>query len=327
MDQLNQYLTQKYSPYYIPGSGSGDILMWGTTRDSQIIPGFLSLNVGVDYDPLSPNPNLTKGMITDTLNQSYADFDGNSPFAAFFRIFRLLSYRADLPCIFIAYPTLPAYSDDQWEKTLEAYPLEDVRFYVWNLKEPKAKFLTGKELKNEIYSILDVNFQDQGTGKEKNKSIHDYFHYWSRCFLSAHIRKQDCDGILFDKSGTNCSLIEIKRSSNPPIPKWRPYIDDENNYRNQLAFARSLKACFRLLQHEGNPVTEAGQVSFWDIRGINETEAERLRRLQAEGHRGVHGDYLTCSRFFSPLPVSAKEENLPSLHSLIESFIDCSPGD
>ena len=67
MDQLNQYLTQKYSPYYIPGSGSGDILMWGTTRDSQIIPGFLSLNVGVDYDPLSPNPNLTQGMITGTL--------------------------------------------------------------------------------------------------------------------------------------------------------------------------------------------------------------------------------------------------------------------
>ena len=83
MDQLNQYLTQKYSPYYIPGSGSGDILMWGTTRDSQIIPGFLSLNVGVDYDPLSPNPNLTKGMITDTLNQSYSDFDGNSPLPPF----------------------------------------------------------------------------------------------------------------------------------------------------------------------------------------------------------------------------------------------------
>lgn len=321
-DQLNEYLASNYSPYYISGSGNGDILMWGTTRNSEMIPGFISLNVGIDYNPLSYDFILTKKQISNILNQRISAQEGSSSFSTLFRIFRLLAQRGSLPCIFIAYPTLPQFASSEWKQTSRAYPLQNIPFYVWDLRNQEAGLLTGTQLKQYIYSLLNVNYTDQGTGKAENKSIHDYFHYWSRHFLSAHVRKLDCDGILFDYSGRHCSLIEIKRSAIPPIPQWRPYIDDENNYRNQLAFAQRLGAQFWLLQHEGkSPITENGQISFYDIAGIDEYQAQRLRHLQMQTGRKQFGDYLACRRAFPLLPVYARDISVPSLHSVMNSFI------
>lgn len=48
---------------------------------------------------------------------------------------------------------------------------------------------------------MEMDCSDEGTNKEKNKSLADAFHMWSRSKLSSQLVKQDFDAIYNGQDG------------------------------------------------------------------------------------------------------------------------------
>lgn len=130
-------------------------------------------------------------------------------------------------------------------------PLEQTLLVASPKDGTKLHAKEGRALAQEIHNLLGVSSGPLGAGKAVNRAVADYFHYWSRATLSRSISKVDVDAFLFGEKQS--ILVEVKRSSRPPIPRWRPYSDDEPDFRLQIDMAQRLGARFAILHHETNP--------------------------------------------------------------------------
>ena len=122
--------------------------------------------------------------------------------------------------------------------------------------------------------MFGKNYTDAGTTKQEKSALSDSFHYWSRMSLSKSITKLDVDGIIVNDSGDKGILIEIKRSSRPPIPQWTPYLSDRSNYALEAKYSRAVEAYFWLLHHESRQCHDKEVISFYDISGVDEEKEE-----------------------------------------------------
>lgn len=269
MDELDEYLKNNYPNNYISGEQDCNLLLWGKNRT---VPKMFSLNIGAEYDPLE---GFVGNTIADILNQKYQE---NSSFKRLMKYGEVISAKSHIPFVIIVYPSLRKTYDGKWANTEHIYDRKQVVFYWFNIAQKENgkishKVLNGEQLKNNIYSILEVCFSDEGTGKDENSHLSDYFHFWSRQTLSKNITKLDIDGIIINNSGNKGVLIEIKRSSKPPIPAWKPKYD-KANYILEFNYAKRIRSYFWLLHHESRPCKDDEIISFYNIVDIDESQSE-----------------------------------------------------
>lgn len=284
IDQLENYFALT-NEYWISGSDSVNLLFWGLKSDRKVSPKIITINVAVDYNPKKVNCfDLHEYMVT--LEKVDTHFKKLVNWAT--------SISSLLPVYIIGYPALREYQNSEWSSSEDKYPLEDVVFYLESLNSEPSGTISGKHLRTKIYEKLGIFDLVQGTKKAENKSIHDYFMYWSRTFLSPSIVKFDCDGLFFASGKT--SLVEIKRSPIPPIPNWCPYLDDAANYQIQSIFAKAIGANTFLIHHEGIP--KESKKTYYD--GTEKVdfywyiEVDQTKYAQAKNSNRKFAEYLEC---------------------------------
>ena len=244
MEQLNTYLSNKYPDIYVTGDDVNSLLIWGRGRsDGNVLPSLITLTVALDYNALtSEKPDII--YVADRLWKS-----GKTAFNRLYKCARYISARTGFPMTIIFFPQ---------SADLSLSP-DTVRFLVISSTDSKdmrySRLLDGKSLKALLYQHLNITDTIAGTRKEKNKSTADFFHEWSRMYLSPSIIKLDIDG-MFVKTSDWVSdidkiLIEIKRSNIPPIPQWRPFKDDMPDFMLLLALSRRISSDMWILHHDG----------------------------------------------------------------------------
>lgn len=241
MDELNTYLINNY-PEYMTGRTDCNLLIWGNDENEEQLPKLCTLIVGVEYDPIT----AVKHQVADLLNDKYRN---DIHFKDMYKFGAEIAERSSIPYVVIGFPSLRRDYDGRWEETAMIYPVGVVNFYLHELPSKVGRLINGADLRSFIYSALGKTYTDAGTTKAKNKSIADYFQFWSRSFLSRHLVKLDIDGMFFN--GTDGLIIEIKRSNIPPIPEWRPYKNDYPDFSLLKAFSDSIGMDFVILHHSG----------------------------------------------------------------------------
>ncbi len=260
-DELDLYLRNRYPNNYWSGDKDCNLLIWGADGT---VPKMCSLNYGIEYDPLT---GKTEGQnVKDILNAKYKT---HQMFKRLISYGTKLAQKCNIPFVVIVYPSMRKEYDGRWEATETLYNRNQVTFYWYKLGEI-GECISGEELKKRIYCYFGKLYKDEGTSKDKNKRLSDYFHYWSRESLSGGITKIDVDGVIVDNSGENGVLIEIKRSSKPPIPIWKPYLSDKSNYALESRYSKMIDAYFWLLHHESRACHDKEIISFYDIKDVNE---------------------------------------------------------
>ncbi|MCI9342168.1 MAG: hypothetical protein HFI01_04175 [Lachnospiraceae bacterium] len=299
MDELAQYLSRKYPQNFICGYQDYNMLLWGMNKDDRVETRCFTLNIGLEYNPRK----LNKNDVINILNKKYRD---DPLFKQIFIYAKKMARNSDVPFIAIVYPSLRKKYNDNWEASILEYDPDRVEFYCKNIAEDESHVLSGLEMKNYLYRIIECDFEDEGTSKPKNKKLADYFQFWSRAKLSSKITKLDIDGFFVDKLG-NGILIEIKRSSKPKIPFWRPYINDKSDYMLQNDFAKRTGAYFWTLHHEGNgECTGDTLISFFSIIGVGtDSKSEK---------------FLICDDEAVPIPL----EGINSFNTRINKVLDAS---
>lgn len=264
-DELDLYLKNRYPDNYWSGEKDCNLLIWGADGT---VPKLCSLNYGIEYEPLTGKVNGKE--IAEILNEEYSN---KSAFKRLISYGTKLSKKCSIPFVVIVYPSMREKFDGKWEETERIFERNKVVFYWYKLGE-KGECISGDMLRNRIYDALGKTYGDAGTSKHENSHLSDYFHYWSRMTLSRNITKLDVDGIIVDDSGKNGILIEIKRSSVPPIPAWKPYINDKSNYALESKYSKAVEAYFWLLHHESRACNDEEVISFFDIKEVDEKKNE-----------------------------------------------------
>lgn len=289
MDELNEYLKQKYPDNYISGETDCNLLLWGKNGTE---PKMFSLNIGVEYHPVE---GLCGKTISNILNEKYKT---SSLFRKLKTYGETMAAESNLPFVIIVYPSLRASFEGRWADTESVYSRKEVLFYWYDFSrandgQVSHEVKNGEQLKQSIYAILGVNFTDEGTGKDENSHLSDYFHFWSRQTLSRNITKMDIDGIIINNAGTKGILVEIKRSSKPPIPYWRPKYD-KSNYILECDYAKKTGALFWLLHHESRACGDGEILSFYNIIDVDEKETtnfvvsnETILQLNVSGENSL----------------------------------------
>lgn len=297
MDELAQYLSIKYPENFICGYQDCNMLLWGGKKDNIIETKCFTLNIGLEYNPL----NLNKDTVIDILNQNYIK---EQAFKRLFSYAKRMADKSDVPFIVIVYPSLREKYNNNWENSVLEYDQNRVEFYCKNMMEDNSHILSGVEMKNYLYGILSCDFKDEGTNKQKNKKLADYFQFWSRSKLSSKITKLDIDGFFVDKFGESI-LIEIKRSRKPRIPYWRPYINDKSDYILQNDFAKRIGSYFWTLHHEGNgKCTDDTLLSFFSVTGVDISSDSK--------------EFLICDDKSVPIPL----EGINSFSKKVNKILD-----
>lgn len=299
MDELNDYLRNNYPNNYITGYKDCNLLLWG--KDGAI-PKIFSLTIGIEYDPYF---GIAKEKsISDILNRKYKT---DILFSKLVKYGQKTAERSNIPFIILVYPSLRDKFDGKWNESEMQYDRRKVLFYLFDFSKKenrkiKHERIDGRSLTEKIYRSLEVEYTDEGTTKNENSHLSDYFHYWSRQTLSRNITKLDIDGILINNDGDKGILIEIKKSSKPPIPDWKPYECDKANYLLESNYANRISAYFWLLHHESRPCDDEEIISFYRIDSVDESKTI---------------DFIISGDIVLEMNVSGKN----SLKSRIERFI------
>lgn len=100
-----------------------------------------------------------------------------------------------------------------------------------------------------IRKILNAG-SSAGTFKPENSRLGDPYHLWSRANLPGEIIKFDIDGMFYDKDAERV-ILEIKRSGMVSLENWKPYPNDEANYRLLFNVARGVGSEMWVIHHLG----------------------------------------------------------------------------
>ena len=288
-DELDEYLKRNYPENYISGEQDCNLLLWGKNGTE---PKMFSLNIGVEYSPLEGLKGKTIG---DIMNQKY---QSNSSFKRLMKYGEEISSKSHMPFVIIVYPSLRETYGGKWADTERVYNRKQVLFYWFDISKKvngkiEHEILKGEQLRKRIYSALEVCFNDEDTGKDENSHLSDYFHFWSRQTLSRNITKLDIDGIIINNLGNKGVLVEIKRSSKPPIPDWKPKYD-KANYKLESNYAKRILSYFWLLHHESRPCDDDEIISFYNIVDVDEAQSvdfiisnETILKMSVAGNQSL----------------------------------------
>lgn len=267
-DQLNQYLLSTYSSYF-SGSNGSDILLWSSAKYNSI-PQICSLNVGMDFDleAIAANGEDIEKYIRKKLNQKYCD---DKMFKRTLNWGKMIAQVGNTRFVTIVYPSFDKYKLKEWHGLEKKYPFSEVKFFYKDFTcGGKSGLVSGESLRKEIHHLLSISNQRIGTNKEENRQIADYFHYWSRNYLSPEIVKNDVDGGFFDSQTSESVLIEIKRSNKPQLEKWWPYKEDRANYYMEFQFCSKNNLHYWILHHTGkNKIDSNSRISFFDVNNVD----------------------------------------------------------
>ncbi len=280
MDQLNNYLLHTYNNNYITGIQDCNLLVWGAAGAAEHTPKFCSLIVGFEYDPHAITQTQAENFILSLKSRTIV-YDKLYAYGLKF------AESIGIPFVIIVYPCLRNEYENNWEESKQRYPEANVMFYYKNITAGRSSVFRGAELRSQIYGDLQVSYRDEGTTKDKNQRIADYFHLWSRDYLSKSLTKFDLDGFIFGNEKS--ALIEFKRSNIPHIPLWYP-IYDRPDYKLQLLFARSIGADFWLLHHEDEECRPDTNISFFKIENVTDEDQYFLKNSFRAMSLALQGD-------------------------------------
>ena len=244
MDQLNDYLLTKYPERYYSAKDGHSLLLLGRKTDAQPAMGLYTIAV--------PQTNINIPFVKTLLADN-----------AFYILSYRLTKKINIPFITIAFP-----SDSDDDGAAEFIISTDGYRY--------PRFVNSSELEGVLLDFLHLE-KSSTAPKTVNKHTADFFHNWSRNHLPSGdegVIKCDLDGLFCD-ANQNGILIEIKRSSIPKIPKWRPYSGDFTglNFLRNIALTLSFK--FWIMHHEGQEITEDTEISIFDIELHNPIEVPK----------------------------------------------------
>lgn len=285
MNELGKYMLERYPDSFITGGDDCNLLIWGAEGADRHTPGLCSLVIGLEYDPYA----LPEERIRGILDKLFSD---NLTCRKLFLYGNEFAGKTKLPFAVIVYPSMRGEFEGRWEESGRKYDPERVEFYCVHSGDSIHRgTVSGAALRSVLYAFLNVSYSDNGTAKEKNKTLADYFHVWSRECLTRHIVKFDLDGFLFNEKSGKSALVEFKRSSQAPwIPEWYPQYD-KPDYIMQNTFAGMIGAGFWLLHHERRAPLSEGYVSFFDIGDIDESEPEYFLRFRRRAMKlPLHGE-------------------------------------
>lgn len=273
-DELNEYLKRTYYDY-ISGSNENSLLLW-SSKENGFVPSICSLISGFTYNPLMADQQYIKGEFTERYVHS-------SEYQKMIRFGKSVAKLGHTDYMIVGYPNIHNYKHQEWEGSETVYPFSSILFYVitYSHDHPdgraKNALMNGWQLRTVLQNSLQIHdIDDVGTQKVKNSSIHDYFQYWSRNYLSRKLVKVDIDGGFFENESGNKILVEIKRSKKPPLHDWRPYKNDYANYLMEYQFCKQNNIQFWLLHHEGGTtINEASTISLFEIEEVGSLTSSR----------------------------------------------------
>ncbi len=261
-DELDNYLKRKYPNNYITGDDRCSLLVWGSPTKDGIIPKLCTLTIGVDYE----SHYATRDVIIDSVNTLWRD--PTSPIRRLYNYGKLIAQYSNIEFGIICFPTRDNASKDN--ETISFLTVFSSDAMLLN----KSVVMNGRELRQKLISTLDLTTTQTGTSKDKNKSTADFFHDWSRDNMPSSITKFDIDGILVNFNGNvEKILIEIKRSNIPPIPEWKPYLEDMPDFILLFRLSSATGSEMWIMHHNGlGKCTDDTVVSLFVVEGVSEGE-------------------------------------------------------
>ncbi len=236
MDQLNDYLLNTYPSTYSSANEGQSFLVVGKKLDSK--PAVSLYTISVKQSELSID--FVKELLI-----------GSSFYILAYRI----SKQMGIPLITIAFPA------DCNEESRASFIMSTDGY-----KNPRI--VNSSQLEKELLGRLDLQITPD-PAKAVNKRTADFFHDWSRKHLPSGdngVIKCDIDGLFHDEENRKANiLIEIKRSSIPPIPKWKPYKNDFSGLNFLKNIASALNSRFWIMHHEGNNLASDSEISIFDV--------------------------------------------------------------
>lgn len=273
MDQLCEYLSTQFADRTATSSKDESLLFWSAGENSRLATLLLGF----------------KGTMEHTTAQQAAQVYARQQYRSslncrqLYRIGVELSQRDGF--LVIVFPDIDPNTSD-------SSPLDQTLLVASPKDGTKLHAKDGRALAREIHDLLGVPAGRVGAAKAVNRTVADYFHHWSRATLSRSITKVDVDAFLFGEKQS--VLVEVKRSSRPPIPRWRPYSDDEPDFRLQLDMAQRLGARFAILHHETNP---------------NNLDIDTRKPVSAFWPKLVNGE-IQYEDVWNPIALSETEDSL-----------------
>ena len=233
MDQLNDYLLTKYPGRYCSAKEGHSLLILGRKTDEQPAMGLYTIAV--------PQANIDFSYVKTLLIDN-----------AFYILGYRLTKQIKIPFITIAFP-----SDSLDESS--------AKFILSTDGYRNPCYANSDELERTLLDNLELS-KSSVPPKIVNKHTADFFHNWSRKHLPSGedgVIKCDLDGLFCDAEKS--ILIEIKRSSIPKIPKWRPYSGDFTGLNFLKNVANALNFKFWIMHHEGQDITPDTKIAIFDI--------------------------------------------------------------
>lgn len=247
MDELILYLKRKYTNNFITGDENCNLLVWGKKDiNNNVTPLLLTITIGVAYDCFNADENEIRNQLRLLWNNT------SSAFRSLYKYGQRLSIETGFDFGIICFPTNGIINNGEVLNPGEVHFLKVFSRDSINLTQ--GSLCTGNELKRQLYEIIGLNDGLTGTYKAKNRSVADYFHSWSRGYLSPALIKMDIDGMLVNIDEGNLMqriLIEIKRSNIPPIPEWRPYDRDLPDFQLMFSLSERIHSQMWILHHDG----------------------------------------------------------------------------
>lgn len=288
MDALINYFIRKYPNNFISGTDDCNIIV---IQDSKSQKFMLLLVIGVNYHPSGYNVFSMYNYIRDKLEVDIR-------FQQLYKFAEHIHNKNNTEIQIIGYPSLSEYAENNWCGSEIEYPFEDVKFYIHN-KGINSKMISGEELKQHIYDVVDCLDSSSGTMKAQNSHISSYMQYWNRNFLAPTLRIVDIDGVFYNWDKETAALLEVKRSSYEP---WAPYLSDLANYKLYCALSKNINSVsyYLLMQHhdeEKNGVASCDddyKIRMYCVTGI---DFDTYNNLKEEKKK--NGNYLKRGRSIS----------------------------
>jgi len=253
MDELVKYLYITNPENVIIGEDDCNLLILGEGSHIPTKVKMLLLVIG-----------CKETITTNTIYELREKYISNDVFKHLFDTGKSMATVADIPFVMVGYTKCKVKEAD--DEYIESMNFMIRKIYPVNCHEQPAVYSSNDFVKY-LYSLMGMDCRDEGTNKEKNKSLADVFHIWSRSKLSCQIVKQDFDAIY--KKEDRFVMIEVKRSPAKTIESWSPYKQDARNYDIQNQFAKILNADFFTFHHNGGDCDSSTKVGCYKVLDVD----------------------------------------------------------
>lgn len=253
MDELVEYLYNTNPKNIIIGEDDCNLLILGDGSDIPTKVKMLLLVVG-----------CMEAITSNTICELRDKYKNNTVFYHLFDAGKKMAGIAGIPFVMVGYKKC------EIDKIDDTY-IESMEFIVIKIcpeeKDGLPAIYSSNDFVKYLYSLMGMDCNDEGTNKEKNKSLADVFHIWSRSKLSSQLVKQDFDAIYNNED--KFAMIEVKRSPTKTVKSWSPYRADGRNYDIQNQFAKNINAAFFTFHHNGGNCNDSTKIGCYKVLDVD----------------------------------------------------------